>query len=141
VRALVNAMSAEEIDRLASLGARATEVAALLDRFVAVTEDVDVTPDATRFRALPEEPWLRQALLLRHIRRLDPEARDVDVVRLAAQLDSGKRVSVTRSLELENRVLGRVREPVPHFEEPLAPDRPARIPGAIVTIWPTDNWQ
>ena len=141
IRAFLREMSAEAVENIASIAAQATQAWEVLDRAVDAAEDVEATPDATRFRSLPDDPWLRQALLHRHIKRLDPEARDVDVVRLAAQLDSGKRVSVTRSLELENRVLGRVREPVPHFEEPLAPDRPARIPGAIVTIWPTDNWQ
>src|SRR5207247_1357560 len=110
----------------------------VLDRAVDAAEDVEATPDATRFRSLPDDPWLRQALLHRHIKRLDPNARDVDVVRLATQLDSGKRVSVTRSLELENRVLGRVREPVPHFEVELTPDRPTFIPeiGVMIRVYP-----
>src|SRR5262249_17444322 len=123
-RMVVSAMSAEELDSVASLAAEMREVRALLDRFVAATDDVAATADATRSRSLPAAPWLRRGLLRRHIARLDPDARGVDVVRLAAQLDSGKRVSVTKNLELENRVLGRVREPVPHFEVELTPDKP-----------------
>ena len=136
VRALVNAMSAEEIDRLASLGAEASGVAALLDRFVAAIEDVEVTPDQTRFRSLPDDPWLRQALLRRHIRRLDPEARDVDVVRLAAGVGGGKRISVSKNLEWRDGTLGRVGEPVPHlqFEIELTPEKPAQIPGGTMII-------
>jgi tRNA(Ile)-lysidine synthetase-like protein len=62
----------------------------------------------------------------------------VDVVRLAAQLDSEKRISVSKTLELENRTLGRVEEPVPHveFEVELTLAKPAEIPGAIVRIEP-----
>jgi tRNA(Ile)-lysidine synthase len=141
IRVFLREMSAEAVENIASIAAQAGQAWEVLDRAVDAAEDVEAMPDATRFRSLPDDPWLRQALLHRHIKRLDPSARDVDVVRLAAQLDSGKRVSVTRSLELENRVLGRVREPVPHFEVELTPDKPATIPGAIVTIRPTANSQ
>src|SRR5438874_2320935 len=91
----------------------------------------------------PFAPRRARSTLPRHIVRLDPEARGVDVVRLAARLDSGKRVSVTKTLELEGLTLGRVREPVPHFEVELTPQRPARIPGAIISIGqrPTANSQ
>src|SRR5262249_50443019 len=88
-------------------------------------------------------PWLRQALLRRHIRRLDPAARDVDVVRLAAQVESGKRISVTKNLEWMDGTLGRAKEPIPHFEVELTPEKPAEIPGAIIRIGqrPTANAQ
>jgi len=141
VRVLLRELGAEDIDNIASVAAQARQAWEILERAVDAAEDVEATADSTRFRSLPADAWLRQALLRRHITRLDPGARDVDVVRLAEQLDSGKRVSVSKLLELEGGVLGRVREPVPHFEVPLAPDQPARIPGSIVTIRPTANGQ
>jgi tRNA(Ile)-lysidine synthase len=141
IRAVLCQMSAEAVENIASIAAQARQAWEVLERAVDAAEDVEATPDATRFRSLPDDPWLRQALLHRHIARLDPAARGVDVVRLASQIDSGKRVSVTKLLEMENQVLGRVREPVPHYEVELAPDKPARIPGAIVTIRPTVNRQ
>ncbi|MEK6372226.1 MAG: tRNA lysidine(34) synthetase TilS [Acidobacteriota bacterium] len=136
VRVLLRELGAEAIENIASVAAQARQAWEVLERAVDAAEDVEATADATRFRSLPEDPWLRQALLRRHIGRLDPDARDVDVVRLAGELDSGKRISVTKSLELEDCVLGRVREPVPHFEVALTPDQPARVPGAVIRVTP-----
>ena len=136
VRVLLRELGPEAIDNIASVAAQARQAWEVLERAVDAAEDVEATADATRFRSLPDDAWLRQALLRRHIARLDPTARDVDVVRLAEQLDSGKRVSVTKLLELEKGVLGRVREPVPQFEVPLTPDRPACVPGAVVRVTP-----
>jgi tRNA(Ile)-lysidine synthase len=141
IRVLIRDLSAEAVENIASVAAQARQAWEVLERAVDAAEDVEVTPDATRFRSLPDDPWIRQALLHRHITRLDPAARGVDVVRLAAQLGSAKRVSVSKSLELEGCVLGRVREPVPHFEAELTPERPAKIPGRMVTIKPTANGQ
>jgi tRNA(Ile)-lysidine synthase len=59
--------------------------------------------DEARFLRLPDDPWLRRALLHRHIRRLDPAARDVsaaDLARLAGEMDTVRRTTVTRALEL-----------------------------------------
>jgi tRNA(Ile)-lysidine synthase len=138
IRVFLHDMGGEAIENLASVAVQARQAWGILERAVDEAEDVEATAEATRFRSLPDDPWIRQALLRRHITRLDPEARDVDVVRLAAQLDSGKRVSVTKSLELENRVLGRVSEPVPPFEVDVSPDQPAVIPevGIMVHIHP-----
>ena len=143
VRAFLREASPEAVENIAAVAAQARQAWAVLERAVDAAEDVEVTADATRFRSLPGDPWLRQALLLRHIRRLDPAARDVDVVRLAAQLDSGKRISVSKMLEWCEGTLGRVGEPVPHFEVELTPERPAEIPGAIIRIGqqPTANSQ
>ena len=143
IRAFLREMSGEAIENIAAMAAQARQAWAVLERAVDAAEDAEITPDATRFRSLPDDPWLRQALLHRHVARLDPHARGVDVVRLAAQLDSGKRVSVTKTLELEGWTLGRVGDPVPHFEVVLTPDKPAKIPGAIVRIGqrPTANGQ
>src|SRR5205085_98383 len=69
----------------------------IVDRF----DTGKATRDETRFKTFPPELWLRRALLHRHIRRLDSSSRDVsaaDLERLASQLDSMKRISVTRNL-------------------------------------------
>ena len=95
-----------------------------------------VTGDAIRFAAIPE-PWLAQALLHRHIRRLDPAARDVgakDLERLARQLGVAKRVSVTKRLELTGDTLQRLAEKASAFEVPLTPDQPARLEGVTLRI-------
>jgi tRNA(Ile)-lysidine synthase len=136
VRVLLRQLGQEAIDNIASVAAQARQAWEVLERAVDAAEDVEATAEATRFRSLPDDPWLRQALLRRHIARLDPAARDVDVVRLATQLDSGKRVSVTKLLELEGGVLGRVREPVPHSEVDLTPDCPAHILGVVIRVTP-----
>ena len=141
VRALLRELGPEAIANIAAVAAQATQAWAVLERAVDAAEDVEVTEDSTRFRSLPRDPWLRAALLRRHIARLDPEARDVDVARLAEEIESGKRISVTKNLELENNVLGRVREPVLHFEVELTPERAAKIPGATVTIRPSASCQ
>jgi tRNA(Ile)-lysidine synthase len=134
IRPFLHEMRGEAIENIAAMAVQARQAWEVLERAIDAAEDAEVTPDATRFRSLPNDPWLRQALLHRHIARLDPDARGVDVVRLAAQLDSGKRVSVTKHLELQGMVLGRVGEPIPHFEVELTPDQPAKIPGATVRI-------
>ncbi|HUJ13688.1 MAG TPA: tRNA lysidine(34) synthetase TilS, partial [Thermoanaerobaculia bacterium] len=106
VRRVLAELDGSAIENLAAIATQARDewqaVEAVLDSmdssFVAATE--------TRFRSFPEDPWLRRALLHRHIRRLDPHARDVsseDLERIAGQLDSLKRVSVTGSLELLRR--------------------------------------
>jgi tRNA(Ile)-lysidine synthetase-like protein len=67
--------------------------------------------DHTRFTRFPEDEWLRGALLRRHIRRLDPEARDYD----ARAIDVNQtRVSITKHVELardEETWILRKREP------------------------------
>ena len=106
VRRVLAELDGSAIENLAAIATQARDewqaVEAVLDSmdssFAAATE--------TRFRSFPGDPWLRRALLHRHIRRLDPHARDVsseDLERIAGQLDSLKRVSVTLSLELLRR--------------------------------------
>jgi tRNA(Ile)-lysidine synthase len=85
--------------RTATLARQQWEV---LDQAIDAAEDVVMTEDATRFRSMPEDPWLRQALLHRHIVRLDPtRARDVGAEKLE-RLARGtqSRESITKSLEL-----------------------------------------
>jgi tRNA(Ile)-lysidine synthase len=92
---------------------------------------------------LPEDAWLRQALLHRHIRRLDPDARDVssvDLERLANEIDSITRVSVTKSLELVRHDFELVLrhkpqiEDVDPFELEVLPGESVYIPAARATL-------
>jgi tRNA(Ile)-lysidine synthase len=91
------------LENLADLAERAQERWPDVKRAIDDAEDVDATVDETRFRTLPEDPWLRRALLHRHIHRLDPEARDVsrsDLERIEEHLDTLQRLTVTKNLEL-----------------------------------------
>lgn len=133
---------AERLTRLAEEARRLWQFReAVLD--AAERTVVEAGPDETRFLRLPEERWLRKALLLRHIRRLDPAARDVsdaDLARLAAKLPLIQRTSVTKRLELLPRdgaiVLARRAHSVaePPFELRVAPGGAACIPSLGVTV-------
>lgn len=150
IRALLAQFDASVIDNLASVAKQAREQWDILQ---GVLDSVDTSVQSeseTRFREMPGEPWLRQALLHRHIRRLEPAARDVsaaDLERLAAQLDSVKRVSVTRSVELLRQrgewILRRTPEPVEAFEIELRPGNAAYIPeiGATLRVMRTTTRQ
>jgi tRNA(Ile)-lysidine synthase len=100
VRALLRDFDDSVIDNLAAIADQARQQWPILELAIDAAEDVIEREEETRFRSMPENAWLRQALLLRHIRRLDTEARDVsaeDLQRLAAET---KKTSVTKSLEL-----------------------------------------
>lgn len=95
----------------------------------------------TRFLRWPDDLWLRQALLHRHVRRLDPHARDLsadDLLRIASAVESVKRLSITKRLELIRRgdsiVLRRPPEPAREFEVAVAPGSPAFIPEISASI-------
>jgi tRNA(Ile)-lysidine synthase len=90
------------IDALANVAAQARAQWPILERAIddAGHAHAEAADDRTLFRGWPDDVWLRGALLQRHIRRLDPEARDFDATRVATQLDALKRVSVTGRLEL-----------------------------------------
>ncbi|HEX7155526.1 MAG TPA: tRNA lysidine(34) synthetase TilS [Thermoanaerobaculia bacterium] len=100
---------------LAAVSAEAREKWPVIERAVDEAEHVEVTNDETRFLEWPDEEWLRASLLHRHIRRMDPVARDVDIRKLAS------RISVSRELEVVLR-----RRPVvtPPFEYRLTPGEP-----------------
>jgi tRNA(Ile)-lysidine synthase len=111
VRALLREFDAGVIDNLAAITDQARQQWPVLERAIDAAEDVIVTNEETRFRSMPDDAWLRQALLLRHIRRLDPRSRVVsaaDVARLAGEV---RRTSVTKSIELRREngqiILGR----------------------------------
>jgi tRNA(Ile)-lysidine synthase len=100
VRALLREFDPSVIENLAAVADQARQQWPVLNSAIDAAEDALASDDETRFRSMPENVWLRQALLLRHIQRLDPEARDIsaaDLERLACEI---KRTSVTKSLEL-----------------------------------------
>jgi tRNA(Ile)-lysidine synthase len=141
VRVLVRELGA--VDNLAAIAAQARQQWPLLERAIdeAESHGVDAGEHETCFRHWPDDPWLRQALLHRHIHRLDPSARDVsanDLARLANEVDAIKRVSVTKDLELIRRrdalVLRRVPSAMPEFAVNVAPDSPADIPQLGITM-------
>ena len=98
VRAILRELGG--IDHLASAARQAQEVWPLLERMIDETEQVEADGRETRFTTLPDDAWLRGAVLQRHIRRLDPHARDFDAQRIARELGKSRRVSITRTLEL-----------------------------------------
>jgi tRNA(Ile)-lysidine synthase len=141
VRALLTAAPADVRTQLAAVADNAQRfwpfAERVLDRFV----ESDALE--TRFVYLPEDLWLRQAILHRHIQRLDPSARDIsskDLERLASQLETIPRTSVTRQLELIRRkgtlVLARRHKPptVTSFELDVTLDVPTPIPTVGLTI-------
>ncbi|HEV3483901.1 MAG TPA: tRNA lysidine(34) synthetase TilS [Vicinamibacterales bacterium] len=141
VRVIVRELGAA--DNLAALAEQARMQWPILERAIDDAEraHVDVREDEARFRSWPDDAWVRQALLHRHIHRLDTDARDVsaaDLTRIAAEVEHVSRMSITRSLELVRRggelVLRRVPEATPEFEVAVAPEAPAFIPELGVTV-------
>jgi tRNA(Ile)-lysidine synthase len=129
VRALLRELGG--IEPLANVAAQAREMWPLLERAIDEVE-VEVTDHETRVRTMPRDEWLRGALLQRHIRRLDPDARDFDAQRIAR--DETKRISVTKNVELireDDSITLRRRAESPslqRFDElPLTPEAPAFI--------------
>ncbi|MCU1245339.1 MAG: tRNA(Ile)-lysidine synthetase [Acidobacteria bacterium] len=144
IRIMLRDCEPAEIEQLASLADRAQERWPALEQLIDEAEErasTDVEPELTRFRSFPDDPSMRQALLHRHIHRLDPEARDVsaaDLARLAAEAAALRRVTVTASLELLRSdgalILRRIPVLHPPFELPLDPERPAVVSSAGVTV-------
>ena len=121
------------IEPLANVALQARAQWPILEKAIDEAEraHTDVHAEETRFRSWPEDDWLRGALLQRHIRRLDPAARDYDAMRIASNVDAITRTSVTKTLELVRKSDALVlRHPPPAtrpFELPLTEDRPAKI--------------
>jgi tRNA(Ile)-lysidine synthase len=106
VRRLLAEFDPSAIDNLASVARQAQEQWAVLERIIDDADTSTATASETRWHSFPADPWLRRAMLLRHIRRLDARSREVssaDLERIDAQLDSLKRVSITANLELLKR--------------------------------------
>jgi len=138
VRAILRELEPSVVDNLAAIADQARQQWPVLERAIDAAEDVIASDDETRFRSMPEDPWLRQALLLRHIQRLDPESRDVSAADLARLANTTKRTSVTKSLELlpdgDQIVLRRREEPVPQFEVTIDAGEEVYIPEIATTV-------
>lgn len=125
VRAALRDFGPAAIDSIASVAAQAQQLWPHVEHSIDIAEGehAKISADATQFLSWPADPWMRRALLHRHIRRLDSSSRDVsarDLERLASSLDSIQRVSVTKSLELIRRngtlILRRLPKPAEEFE-------------------------
>lgn len=151
VRAMLAEFDPQVIENLASVARQARAQWEIVERLLDTVDSGIRSPAQTRFPSFPDDRWLRQALLHRHIRRLDSAVREVsaaDLERLASQLDTLERVSVTRSLELLRRrgewILRRKPRPVEPFEIELRAGDSAFIPQIATTIRivrTTDNRQ
>src|SRR5438132_12510158 len=122
IRAVLAQFDPSVIENLAAIARQAREQWTILERIIDEADTSIATKNETRFRQFPEDPWLRRALLYRHVRRLDPSTREisaVDLERLATELESLKRVSVTRNVEILRRgeewILRRKPEPIDEF--------------------------
>jgi tRNA(Ile)-lysidine synthase len=141
IRALLAQFDSSVIDNLAAVARQAREQWSILESIVDQADTSTTTAKETHFKEMPDEGWIRRALLHRHIHRLDPGARDVsaaDLERLAIELDSIKRTSVTRTLELLRRrgewILRRKPEAVEAFEIELRAGDAAYIPQIAATV-------
>jgi tRNA(Ile)-lysidine synthase len=146
VRAALSELGPDAIDSIAAVASQAQQLWPYVEKAIDRAEQVEASPDETRFIHWPDDPWMRQAILQRHIRRLDAHSRDVsaaDLERLAASIDSIKRVSVTKSLELMRRggslVLRHVPRPTEDFEVTIRPGERTYVPQIKATITITQH--
>jgi tRNA(Ile)-lysidine synthase len=124
VRAMLREMPASVSRNLAATAAQAraqwTLVERLLDEYEVAESDSE-----TRFVHWPEDAWLKQALLHRHMRRLDPHARLT------------RRTTSTKNVELVGNVLRRRQASapvVPPWEITIAPGESRYVPEIDTTI-------
>jgi tRNA(Ile)-lysidine synthase len=143
VRAMLREFDASVIDNLAAAADQARQQWPVLERAIDAAEDVAATDFETRFLSMPDDPWIRQALLLRHIRRLDPDARDVSAADLERLGIANERTSVTKTVELlkdgEEIILRRRDRPsTPPFEIEIDAGAEVFIPEieTAVSIYP-----
>ena len=123
IRRILGDLGPDAVENLAGIADQAREQWTLLERLIDEADRSTATATETRFPSFPDDPWLRRALLHRHIRRLDPHCRDVsaaDLERIAGELDTLKRISITANLELLRGgslwILRQVPIPVGSFE-------------------------
>lgn len=120
---------------LAAVAAQASAQWALVERELDRYE-VEESAGQTRFLRWPDDAWLKQALLHRHIRRLDPHSRDVSAADLARLAQATARTSVTKELELTGDVLRRRQTgvSVPQFDVTIEPGESRYIDAIGTTI-------
>lgn len=138
VRAFLRDLDAT--DNLAKIADDARAQWPVVERAIDEAERAGVTvlDNETRFERWPDDEWLRASLLHRHIQRLDPHARDFDATRLASGIESIKRTSVTKHLELVRKgdalLLRTPPAPAEDFEVELSENAPAYIATLNTTI-------
>jgi tRNA(Ile)-lysidine synthetase-like protein len=106
VRIALRDLGSEAVSNIAGIAAQAQQLWPYVEQAIDQAAKLEMSADATRFIEWPRDPWLRQAVLQRQIRRLDAHSRDVsarDLERLSSSIDTIKRVSVTKWLELVRR--------------------------------------
>ncbi len=141
IRRVLAEFDDEVIDSLAAIARQAREQWDVLERVLDDADTSTKTENETRFQSFPAGAWLRRALLYRHIRRLDPHCRDIssaDLERIAGELPSLKRVSITANLELLRRgeewILRRKPTRAAEFEIELRPNETVEVCGLRVRV-------
>lgn len=144
VRQMLRDFGPAATENLAAIALQAQQFWPAIERSIDAVERscTFITENETRFLQWPQDPWLRQALLNRHIRRLggSREISSNDLLRLASAVGDIRRVSVTRELELVHQrgalVLRRAPEPTAPFEAELDAGSAAYISeiAAIISI-------
>jgi tRNA(Ile)-lysidine synthase len=107
IRESLGAYDARTIENIAAVADQARQQWSALEALIDSAEKsfVEALAGQTRFTGWPDDPWLRRALLHRHIQRLDPtrEISAADLERIDAELATIQRLTVTKSLELVRR--------------------------------------
>jgi tRNA(Ile)-lysidine synthase len=99
IRGVLAQLDPSATDNLAEVSAQARDQWRVLECEIDAADTATQSATQARFKKLPDDPWLRRAVLLRHIRRLDPAARDVDSKALERLANATTRTSVTATLE------------------------------------------
>ncbi|HET7710719.1 MAG TPA: tRNA lysidine(34) synthetase TilS, partial [Thermoanaerobaculia bacterium] len=133
----------ESVDHLASIARQMHAMWPIVEKAIddADSECTEPETDSTLFVRWPNQAYLCTALLLRHIRRLDPHSRDIsaeDLARIVRGIEKLKRQSLTSDLELLRTDRGALlrRRPVVHppFELSLRAGEGAEIAAVGVRI-------
>lgn len=138
VRRALHDLGPDAIRGISQVAREATTLWSSLDRQIDLAESktvISVSEHETRFSALPDDPWIARALLLRHIRRL-ASARDLSSENLSRIVEwsaDRRRVTVTKDLELlrtHGAIALRRRDfpPPPPYEVALTAGRTAELP-------------
>lgn len=132
IRTLLAQLEPGAIDNLANVAGQAREQWSVMTGLIDAADTSICTDRETRFLTWPDDLWLRRALLHRHIRRLDPAARDVSAADLERLATATKRTSVTANLELLRKgdevILRKRLTPAGKFEAPLRPGETLQTP-------------
>lgn len=137
VRSALTVLGEDAMRALATVADEASSLSRIVERALDAEERscVVTTVDEASFISVPDDAWIRQALLHRHVRRLSSAHRDVsslDLERLSNDLAAGRKATVSRDVELVPRrgamVLRRTQpEPEP-FDVELVPGSAVILP-------------